>query len=87
MTTVDDAAPTATMTPEQRDLIAADVAWDIDSILDGRTVDDLFDEADALASELTVLRGTVADLDADGLVTAMRTLERIGEPRARTLRC
>ena len=36
------------------DLRAADVAWDIDTILpDGATPSDLFDRADALADELT----------------------------------
>jgi oligoendopeptidase F len=78
MTTVDPTAPA-----DDRDLTAADVAWDIDTILDERSVDDLFDEADRLADGLTSLRGTVADLDADGLVAAMRTMERIGEVTSR----
>ena len=78
MTTIDPTAPA-----EDGDLTAADVAWDIDTILDARSVDDLFDEADVLADELTSLRGTVAELDADGLVAAMRTMERIGELTSR----
>jgi len=78
MTTIDPTAPA-----EDGDLTAADVAWDIDTILDAHSVDDLFDEADVLAHELTSLRGTVAELDADGLVAAMRTMERIGELTSR----
>jgi oligoendopeptidase F len=62
------------------DLTAAEVAWDIDTILpDERTADDLFDEADALADELAALRGRVAELDAGELAAAMRTVARISE--------
>jgi oligoendopeptidase F len=64
-----DAAPT-----DPTDLTAAEVAWDIDSILpDGATPAELFDRADALADELTALRGRVAALDAGELAAAMRT--------------
>ena len=83
MTTVDPATAPDSMTPEQRDLTAADVAWDIESILDDRSVDELFDGADTLAAGLATLRGTVADLDASGLAAAMRTMEEIGELTSR----
>jgi oligoendopeptidase F len=57
------------------DLTAAEVAWDIDTILpDGASPGDLFDEADALADSLLGLRGRVGDLDAGELATAMHTL-------------
>ena len=62
------------------DLSAADVAWDIDTIIpDGKTVDDLFDEADALADELTKYRGRIASLDAGNLAEVMQTSARIGD--------
>jgi len=64
-----DAEPTA-----DADLTAADVAWDIDSILpEGTTPTDLFDRAEALADSLTSLRGRVGELDATELAAAMHT--------------
>jgi oligoendopeptidase F len=60
------------------DLTAADVAWNIDTILpDGQTADDLFDFAEELAEGLTSLRGTVARLDAGELAAAMHTMAEI----------
>ena len=66
------------------DLTAADVAWDIDTILpDGASPSDLFDEADALADGLTALRGRVAELDATELATAMHTIADLQDLMAR----
>ena len=66
------------------DLTAADVAWDIDTILpDGATPDQLFERATALADDLTALRGTVAQLDAGALADAMRTVAEIEDLVAR----
>jgi oligoendopeptidase F len=57
------------------DLTAAEVAWDIDTILpDGASPADLFDDADALADSLLGLRGRVGELDAGELAAAMHTL-------------
>jgi oligoendopeptidase F len=68
----------------ESDLAAADVGWDIDTILpDGTTADDLFDRADELADGLTALRGLVGTLDAGGLVEAMNTMAEIAELSAR----
>ncbi len=53
------------------DLTAADVAWDLDSLLDDRSVDQLLDEADALADAIEAFRGRIAALDAAGLAEAM----------------
>ena len=64
-----DADPT-----DDADLSAANVAWDIDSILpEGTTPNDLFDRAEALADGLTSLRGRVGELDATELAAAMHT--------------
>jgi oligoendopeptidase F len=60
------------------DLTAADVAWDIDSILPpGVTPSDLFDQADALADTLASLRGRVGQLDAGELAEAMHTMAEL----------
>jgi oligoendopeptidase F len=60
------------------DLTAADVAWDIDTILpDGTTPSDLFDQADTIAEGLTELRGRVASLDATELASAMHTMAEV----------
>ncbi len=62
------------------DLTAADVSWDISTIVPpGRTAEELFDEADALADRLAGLRGRVAELDADELADAMRGLAEVME--------
>ncbi len=72
------------MTSVDADLTAADVAWNIDTILpEGKDVDDLFDEAERLADGLTELRGRVATLDATELAAAMRTMAEIGDLSAR----
>ncbi len=66
------------------DLTAADVAWDIDTILpDGATPSDLFDQADAIADGLTALRGRVGELDASELAAAMHTIAELQDLVAR----
>lgn len=60
------------------DLTAADVAWDIDSILpDGATPSELFDQADVLAEGLTLLRGRIGGLQAGALADAMHTMAQL----------
>ena len=57
------------------DLTAADVAWDIDTILPkGASPSDLFDQADALADSLTALRGRVGELEAADLAAALHVI-------------
>jgi oligoendopeptidase F len=66
------------------DLTAADVAWDIDTILpDGTSPSELFDEADALADDLTALRGRVGELDATELAAAMHTIAELQDLMSR----
>ena len=65
MTLADDADLSAA------ELSAADIAWDLDPLLGGRSIDALLDEADAIATELEGARGTVADLDAGALADFM----------------
>ncbi len=66
------------------DLTAADVAWDIDTILpDGKSPSDLFDDADELADGLVSLRGRVGELDATELAAAMHTVAELQDLVAR----
>jgi oligoendopeptidase F len=48
-----------------------DVAWDLDPLLDGRSVDDLLDEADRTAVALAKRRGTVAGMAVADLAAYM----------------
>ena len=57
-------------TTTDADLTAADVAWDVEPLVDGKGevgVDELLDEADRVAASVAERRGTVAQLDAAGL--------------------
>ena len=69
-------------TTTDTDLTAADVAWDVEPLVDGKGqggVDELLDEAERLAASVAERRGTVAQLDAAGLASVMRELASIAE--------
>ncbi len=69
-------------TTTDSDLTAADVAWDLEPLVDGRGetgVDGLLDDADRVAAAVAERRGTIADLDASGLAAVMRELASIAE--------
>ncbi len=69
-----------TNTEAERDLSAADVAWDLETLLpDGQSADDLLAQADDKAAEVSEYRGRVASLDAAGLADLMTDLSVIGE--------
>ncbi len=55
---------TATDAPDS-DLTAADVAWDLEPLLDGATLVGLLDDADTLVGVLEQVRGRVSELSAD----------------------
>ena len=59
------------------------VAWDIGSILGGRSIDDLFDAAESSATELADLRGRVGTLDAGQLADAMHSMATVMDLLAR----
>ncbi|MBC49419.1 MAG: oligoendopeptidase [Ilumatobacter sp.] len=59
------------------------VAWDIGSILDGRSIDDLFDAAELSATELAELRGRVGTLNAGELADAMHSIATVMDLLAR----
>jgi oligoendopeptidase F len=69
-------------TTTDSDLTAADVAWDLEPLVDGKGetgVDELLDEAERVAAAVAERRGTVAQLDAAGLASVMRELASIAE--------
>lgn len=70
------------MTTTDTELTAADVAWDLESLVDGRGdegVDALLDDAEQRATEIARHRGKVHEVDTDGLVTLMRELGALEE--------
>lgn len=69
-------------TTETADRTAADVAWDLEPLVDGRGVagvDAQLDAADALAARLETRRGQVAALDAAGLAEVMHETAELAE--------
>ncbi len=71
-----------TPTAPDADLTAADVAWDLEPLVDGQGaegVDALLDDAEARALGLASYRGRIAELDAGELVDLMNELATIGE--------
>jgi oligoendopeptidase F len=65
------------------DLTAAGVAWDLEPLLAGATVEELLDRADRIGAELSNLRGTVAQLDAGALADAMHRSAELEEVQGR----
>ena len=65
---------------EDADLNAADVAWDLDTLVGGsgqEGVNQLLDQAEVLTGQLEQWRGRIGDLDAPQLAQAMSTLGEI----------
>ena len=70
------------MTTTETDFTAADVAWDLEPLVDGRGVEGVvaaLDAADALAASIETRRGTVADLDAGSLAELMQEQAELAE--------
>ncbi|HXY92619.1 MAG TPA: M3 family oligoendopeptidase [Acidimicrobiia bacterium] len=70
------------MTTTEADRTAADVAWDIEPLVDGRAetgVDALLDEAETRARAIGAYRGRIGALDAAELATLMHELAAIGD--------
>jgi oligoendopeptidase F len=69
-------------TTTDSDLTAADVAWDLEPLVDGKGdagVDELLDEADQVVATVAERRGTIAQLDAGALAALMHELATIAE--------
>src|SRR2546423_15033941 len=82
-------------TTTDSDLTAADIAWDLEPLVNGKGeagVDELLDEAERVATSVAERPGTASRLDAAGLASGMRALASVAEPRGRagayaSLRC
>ena len=78
MTTTD--ADATALSPEERDLAAADVAWDLGSLLDGaESPDALVERARVEAEAVAAFRGRVASLDAGELADLMGRMASVNE--------
>ena len=81
-----DAPTTDALSPEQADLTAADIAWDLDTLIEGTDIDALMDRSDELTEQIAAYRGRVAELDAAGMAAAMQLHGRAaGGPGPRRL--
>ncbi len=69
--------PSSTDTPE--DLTASDVAWDLDTLLADRSVEEWLDRAGELADGITDHRGHLGDLDSVGLAKLMGQMAEVQE--------
>ena len=78
-----DTTPTDTPTPDEADLTAADIAWDLDTLIEGTDIDALMDRSDDLTARIGEYRGRVAELDADGMATAMQLMAELQEAQGR----
>jgi oligoendopeptidase F len=70
------------MATTETDLSAADVAWDLEPLVDGRGpagVDAQLDAADVLAARIEQRRGRIAELDAAGLADLMHETAELAE--------
>ncbi|MEM7275000.1 MAG: M3 family oligoendopeptidase [Actinomycetota bacterium] len=68
------------MSTTDTDLTAADVSWDLESLLDGAaSPDELIERAKAAAAELETYRGRVGTLDAGELATLMHAMADMNE--------
>ncbi|HUQ40131.1 MAG TPA: M3 family oligoendopeptidase [Acidimicrobiales bacterium] len=56
-----------------------DVTWDLSHLIEGTSLDELLDRADAMADEIAAARGTIATIDGPGLVALMRSQEALHE--------
>ena len=68
---------TSTTDRPESDLTAADVAWDLEPLVDGRGaagVDALLDDAEAARARARAVPRAIAELDADGLAALMPEL-------------
>ncbi len=66
------------MASTDTDLLASDIAWDLDPLLDGADGPMvLLDQAESIAEKLRAHHGSIATLDADDLVEVMTSLAEL----------
>ena len=78
-----DTSPTAPADPTAADLTAAEIAWNLETLIEGTDVDTLLDRSDTLTEQLEGYRGRVESLDAGELATAMQTMADLQEVQGR----
>lgn len=73
--TDDTQTPINSTTPgDDVDLTAGDVAWDLETLLEGKSIDDLFGEAETIVTNIENYRGKIAGLDASGMAALMQKM-------------
>ena len=83
MNNVTDADIPSDSEATEADLSAQGIHWDLETLLDGHSVDDLLDTSEAGIDELAELRGTIDTLDAGDLAAAMTSLAAIQDSLGR----
>jgi len=73
-------APT---TDNSTDLAAAEIAWDLEPLLNGQTGDALLDASEELISSVESYRGRIGDIDAAGLAELMHLVAKLQELQGR----
>lgn len=76
---------TADSSPDavEADLLASDVAWDLDTLLQGADIDSLMDRSEEIVGRIEELRGKVATLDAEAMAEAMSQVAQLQEIQGR----
>ena len=72
-------ADLANSSADAADRTAADIAWDIEPLLDGVDIDALLDRADSVVASLVQTRGAIASFDAAQLVETMRHFDTLAD--------
>jgi oligoendopeptidase F len=74
---------TEDLDPESADLRAAEISWDLDTLIEGTDVDELLDRSEELTGQLEGLRGRIDSVTADELADAMTTMAELQEAQGR----
>ena len=64
---------------DDADLLATDVSWRLDSLIEAGDPDQLLDRADEIADRLVEHRGAIGTMDAEALATVMSELAELGD--------
>jgi len=76
-------SPAAATSSDDADLTAGDIAWDLDTLIEGTDIDTLLDQSDTLTEQLAQYRGRVVRLDATEMATAMHTMAELQDAQGR----
>ena len=76
-------SPAAATSSDDADLTAGDIAWDLDTLIEGTDIDTLLDQSDTLTEQLAQYRGRVVRLDATEMAAAMHTMAELQDAQGR----